>query len=194
MKALVKQYRFLLVTLLLFAATWLLWPQIGFRAIRTIGFGLKEMLLVIPPVFVLLGLLDVWVPRETMIRHMGPGSGVRGGVLAFVLGSAAAGPLYAAFPITAVLLRKGASLPNVLVFVGAWSTTKVPMFLFEYTALGSTFAITRLLVDIPGIVVIAFILNRMLPAAEVERIYERASEVERPAAERKDQGNAEPRG
>ena len=61
----------------------------------------KTMLLVVPPIFIILGLLDVWVPRETMMRFMGPGSGPKGPLIAFALGSAAAGPLYGAFPIAA---------------------------------------------------------------------------------------------
>jgi uncharacterized membrane protein YraQ (UPF0718 family) len=156
-------------------------PDLGRSAVATVGYGLREMLLVIPPVFLLLGLLDLWVPRETMMRFMGQGSGLRGGALAFVLGSAAAGPLYAAFPIASVLMKKGASLVNVLIFIGAWSTTKIPMFLFEYSALGARFAITRLLVDIPGIVIIAFALQRLLTAGEIEELYARHAAAGGPA-------------
>ena len=70
-------------------------------------------------------------------------------------------------------MRKGAGLVNVFVFVGAWSTTKIPMFLFEYGALGARFAVTRLLVDIPGIVIIALALKRLLSAGETEALYAR---------------------
>ena len=168
-----RRWLFPAAALVAFGAFSIVLPDLGRAAMGTIGYGLGEMLLVIPPVFILLGLLDVWVPREKMIRFMGPDSGFKGGVLAFVMGSAAAGPLYAAFPIAAVLMRKGAGLVNVFVFIGAWSTTKIPMFLFEYGALGPSFAITRLLVDIPGIVIIAFALKRLLSAGEIETLYAR---------------------
>jgi len=138
-------------------------PHRAGEAVSTIGFSLTEMLLVIPPIFVLLGLMDVWVPREQLMRHMGDKSRVRGAVLAFTMGSVAAGPLYAAFPVATVLMRKGASTFNVMVFVGAWSTTKIPMFLFEFAALGGTFAITRLLANIPAIFLIAMVLTRLTP-------------------------------
>lgn len=39
--------------------------------------------------------------------------------LAFLLGSATAGPLYASFPVAAVTAKKGTSLFNILVFLGA---------------------------------------------------------------------------
>ncbi|WP_010243426.1 permease [Acetivibrio cellulolyticus] len=82
------------------------------------------MLSVIPPIFILLGLLDVWVQRETMIRLMGEKSGIIGVTIAFLLGSAIAGLLYAVFPVAGVLLKKGSKFSNVLIFIGAWSTKK----------------------------------------------------------------------
>ncbi|HRZ65461.1 MAG TPA: permease, partial [Spirochaetia bacterium] len=135
------------------------------------------MLLVIPPIFILLGLLDVWVPREKMIRYMGEGSGVKGTVLAFLLGSFAAGPLYGAFPFAAVLMKKGSSFRNILVFIGAWSTTKIPMLLFEMAALGKRFALSRLAIDIVGILIIAWAIKLALPRKEVDRLYAEAERI-----------------
>lgn len=110
------------------------------KALNMLYFSLKEMILVIPPIFILLGFLDVWIPKETMVKYMGPGSGITGTGLAILIGSAAAGPLYGAFPVAAVFMKKGVSLSNILIFIGAWSTTKIPMFLFELAALGPKFA------------------------------------------------------
>lgn len=169
-----KKYRFFLITVIIMGIMILVNKEKGLKAFTITESSLKEMLLVIPPVFVLLGLLDVWVPKETMMKYMGEGSGLKGIVLAIILGSAAAGPLYGAFPIAAVFMKKGVKFSNVLIFIGAWSTTKIPMFLFELTALGARFAITRLLVDIPGIILIAFILCSIVEKSEVKRIYENA--------------------
>ena len=135
-------------------------------------------MLVIPPIFVLMGLLDVWVPKETMIKYMGEGSGIKGILLAVFIGSAAAGPLYGAFPVAAVFMKKGVKFSNILIFIGAWSTTKIPMLLFEIAALGTKFALTRLLVDIPGILIIAWILSKLLSKQEVRQIYENAETID----------------
>lgn len=170
MKALVKRYRFFLLTLLALAVLIAVNRSLGLKAVNVIGSSFKEMLLVIPPIFILLGFLDVWIPRETMVRFMGEGSGLLGAALAVLLGSAAAGPLYGAFPVAAVFIKKGAGFRNVIIFIGAWSTTKIPMFLFEITALGAKFAVTRLLVDIPGIFLIGWALEKMLGQGEKERI------------------------
>lgn len=173
----ITKYRFSLITILIIGIVALVDWEIGKKAITVTGYSLKEMLLIIPPVFIFLGLLDVWVPKETMIRYMGEHSGIIGIVLAFILGSAAAGPLYGAFPVAAVFMKKGVKLSNVLIFIGAWSTTKIPMFLFELSSLGIKFAVTRLIVDIPGIILIAYILSSLVKEDEMEKIYENAKKL-----------------
>jgi uncharacterized membrane protein YraQ (UPF0718 family) len=173
MKKLLTKFRgFIFVVFALITLT-LINQTLGFKAINVIAYSFKEMILIIPPIFILLGLLDIWVPKETMIKYMGEGSGIKGTLLAFFIGSAAAGPLYGAFPVAAVFMKKGVSFKNILIFIGAWSTTKIPMFLFELSSLGSAFAITRLMINIPGIIIIALILNRLISDDEVKIIYEK---------------------
>jgi len=176
MRAMLKRYQFFLLTLLALAVIFAVNLAMGLKAMSVIGFSFKEMLLVIPPIFILLGFLDVWVPRETMVHFMGEGSGLLGVALAIFLGSAAAGPLYGAFPVAAVFIKKGASFRNVVIFIGAWSTTKIPMLLFEISALGAKFAVTRLIIDIPGIFLIGWALEKLLGQREKERI-QKAMEV-----------------
>ena len=178
MKKWIKRYRVFLFVLLFMIVLTILNRPLGLKAFTVTGSSIKEMLLVIPPIFILLGLLDIWVPRETMIKYMGEGSGLKGILLAIFIGSAAAGPLYGAFPVAAVFMKKGVKFTNILIFIGAWSTTKVPMFLFEMAALGNRFAITRLLIDIPGIIIIAFLLSKIMSKNEVERIYENAKKLD----------------
>lgn len=174
MKRFLLRYKFAFLMAAVLAGLFFVNEALARKALTVTGFSLEEMLLVIPPVFMLLGLLDVWVPRATMVRFMGEGSGLKGVLLAIFIGSAAAGPLYGAFPAAAVFLKKGASFRNVFIFIGAWSTTKIPMFLFEFQALGARFAVTRLLVDIPGIVLIAWILARLLGDADKKDLLGRA--------------------
>ena len=172
---LIKRYRaFLLLfavnTVLLFAV-----PETGKGAFSLAGKNLLEMASVLPPIFVLLGLLDVWVERETMMRYMGEGSGLRGALFAFLLGAAAAGPLYAAFPVAAMLLKKGAKLTNVFLFVGTWSTTKIPMLLFEASSLGVSYMLLRFACNLVGIVLIAVLLERSLSDTDRKAVYETAA-------------------
>lgn len=169
-----KRYRLFLITLGALSLTFLLRPEVGALAVETTLYSFKEMVLVLPPVFLLLGLLDTWVPREVLVRHMGAESGLKGGILAMVIGSAAAGPLYGAFPVAAVLMRKGVSFSNIMVFIGAWSTTKIPMVLFEVASMGLRFTLTRLAASIVGIFLIAKVVSASLSEGEVEALVEGA--------------------
>jgi uncharacterized membrane protein YraQ (UPF0718 family) len=146
-------------------------PKIGKKSVELTAQNLLEMLAIIPPIFVLLGLLDVWVDRATMMKYTGKGSGLKGILIAFLLGSAAAGPLYAAFPVAGVMLKKGSSLRNVFIFIGAWSTTKIPMLTFEAASLGLPFMLVRLLLSIVGIFAIAFVTEKALNPKQQNDLY-----------------------
>lgn len=166
----IQRYKFTLLMLLVFIVAFSAYPSKREQLGRTLYGNIKEMLSVIPPIFILMGLADVYVPRETVVRFMGEGSRARGIVLAILLGALAAGPLYAAFPIAAMMLLKGASFFNVMVFVGAWSTLKVPMFLFETASLGARFSVTRWLLNVPLLIAIAWLVDRSKSAEEKAEI------------------------
>lgn len=170
-----KRYKLFLILAVINLLLVILFPVIGKKSVNITWNNMLEMLSVLPPIFVLLGLLDVWVQRETMIKYMGEKSGIIGVMIAFLLGSAAAGPLYAAFPVAGVLLKKGSRFSNVLIFIGAWSTTKIPLLLFETSAMGWKFMLIRFLVNIPGIALIAYMTEKLMSKSEKELIYQNAN-------------------
>lgn len=177
MIAVLSRYKYFLIFALLNAAFVWLYPKLGAVSIDIALFNLEIIILVLPPIFVLLGLLDVWVPKEIMIRWLGEKSGLMGISIAFLLGSAAAGPLYAAFPVACILLKKEARLLNILVFIGAWSTTKLPMLLFEVSSLGWKFMVTRLIVNIFGVVLAAYIIDYLITASDKSGVYSNAKKM-----------------
>lgn len=177
MTSLMKRYRFFLIMIGLWGFVFFLNRKVAYTSVFLTLSMVKEMLLVVPPIFILLGLFDVWVPCHTMVRCMGEGSGARGGILAMICGAMAAGPFYGAFPVAAVFLKKGATVRNVFIFIGSWSTMKIPMFLFELQSLGIRFALTRLLVDVPGIILIAWFLDSRLTGAEREKLQKQAERL-----------------
>ncbi|SES71108.1 permease [Anaerobranca gottschalkii] len=172
-----NRYTIIYISLLLLAVLAIYNITFAKKAIDLSINSFKQLLLVLPPIFIILGLLDVWVPKETMVKFMGKEAGFLGIALAFFLGSAAAGPLYGAFPIAAMLLKKGVSFRNVAIFIGAWSTTKIPMLMFEFSAMGLSFTLTRLLVNIPIILIIAFVLEKSITPAEEEEIQLKIKEM-----------------
>lgn len=151
--------------------------KLGALIFRSTYMNFIQMLGIIPPIFLLLGLFDIWVPKETIIRFMGQKSGIKGILLSVFLGAAAAGPLYGAFPVAAVMMKKGAAFSNILIFLGAWSTLKIPYTLFEVSYLGTTFAVTRWTVDLIGIIVMAFAIERLISPEERANIYKKHMEA-----------------
>jgi uncharacterized membrane protein YraQ (UPF0718 family) len=174
----IKKYKIFLILLVINTVILIVKPSIGLKSFQLTKDNALEMLSILPPVFILLGLLDVWIKRETMIKFMGEKSGIIGVLLAFLLGSAAAGPLYAAFPVAAVLLKKGSKFSNVLIMIGAWSTTKIPLLLFEASSMGIKFMITRFILNIFGIAIIAYTVERFLSKEEIDKIYKNAALME----------------
>lgn len=172
-----KRYRFALMLFGLNLVLMVVVPEKGIDAFQITGSSILKVMTIIPPVFVLLGLLDVWVEREKIMRYMGPGSGTRGAILAYVLGSCAAGPLYVAFPIAGMLIKKGSSLFNIFIFIGAWSTTKLPMILFEASSIGLKYTVLRLILNTIGIVVIAHILERTTSETSQKSVYQAQKEI-----------------
>jgi uncharacterized membrane protein YraQ (UPF0718 family) len=71
--------------------------------------------------FVIAGLVQVLVPKELISRWLGVQSGVKGVLIACVVGGLVPGSPYATFPLVAALYQAGASLGAVVGFVAAWS-------------------------------------------------------------------------
>ena len=73
------------------------------------------MLKVVPFAFILIGLFEVWVKRETIEKHLGDDSGPRGYFWAILLSTTTVGGLYVSLPVAYSIYRKGASLPVILI-------------------------------------------------------------------------------
>lgn len=124
-----------------------------------LGF-VKEMLGFLPMMFLLIGIFEVWVPREIVERHVGDSAGVMAIVWVILLAMLQAGPLYGAFPVAATLSKKGCAARNVFIYLGAFSVMKLPMLSFEISFLGWRFSIVRLALTLPVFIIIGFIMGR----------------------------------
>lgn len=172
LKNFIIRYRIFLILFAINIILFIVNRELGMSSFLKTKNSLIEMLKVVPPIFILLGLMDVWVERDTLMKLMGKGSGLIGMTVSFLLGSVAAGPLYAAFPIAGILIKKGAKLSNIFIFIGAWSTTKIPLLLFEASSLGLKFTLVRLGLNIIGIGLIAFLSEKLLKTSDINEIYE----------------------
>lgn len=173
---LIKRYRAVIMMMIAYTLLFFISSSIFSAALEGSSKSLIELLIVVPPIFILIGLLDVWVEREKMMKLMGPDSKATGILIAFLLGSLAAGPLYAAFPVAITLLKKGSSFRNILVLLGAWSTTKLPMLMFESASMGPVFTLTRFVINLFGIMAIALISEKVLSEKTMQEIAHRHAE------------------
>lgn len=128
----------------------------------------KEMIMFLPLMFILIGLGDVWIKRESVEKHIGQDSGFRGTIIVILLSMAQAGPLYGAFPVTYLLWKKGASIRNIFIYIGAFCTIKIPMIAFEIGFLGLKFSVLRTFLTLPLIILIGIIMERYLKNRKFE--------------------------
>ncbi|MEA1987467.1 MAG: permease [Candidatus Marinimicrobia bacterium] len=122
---------------------------------------LLQMVMVIPPIFLLIGLFDVWIKRETIIKHLGKGGGIKSFLWVFILAAPMAGGLLPGFPIAYSLYQKGARLSVIFVFLGAVGIGRLPMVFFEATFLGWRFSVIRIVASIPLVIIAGIFLGKL---------------------------------
>ena len=139
---------------------------LGFNPGKEIGYNFAsfsvEMLKILPCAFILIGLFEVWVKRETVEKHFGEKSGITGYIWAVLLASTTVGGLYVAFPVAYSLYSKGAKLSVIFTYIGASAICRVPMTIFEASFLGIKFTAVRLLVSLPLVIVTSMLLGNYL--------------------------------
>ncbi len=123
---------------------------------------LIEMAAILPAVMILMGLFAVFVPKDTIVNHLGETSGIKGIALALFFGALPTGPLYLAFPLAAVLIKKGARISNIIVFLSAWACIKIPQEMMELQFLGVKFMAARLVLTIVFVIVMGLIIEGLL--------------------------------
>jgi len=64
--------------------------------------------------------------------------------------------------MTATLIRKGASITNMVVFLGSWSALKIPQLIVEIKFLGVSFALARFILTLMALMLIGFLMEAIL--------------------------------
>lgn len=132
------------------------------QSVKNSGYYIKEMLMIMPVIFILTALLDTWVPKQTIIKYLGQESKSKGIVLSFTLGAISAGPIYAAFPLCLMLHKKGASIKNIVIILSSWAVIKIPMLLNEMKFLGPKFMIVRWILTVIAILIFSWIASKIV--------------------------------
>ncbi len=121
-----------------------------------------DMVKVLPCAFILIGLFEVWVKRETVEKHLGEQSGIKGYLWAVLLAGTIVGGLYVAFPVAYSLYSKGAKLSVIFTYIGASAICRIPMSIFEASFVGIRFTAIRFFVSIPLVILTSILLGNYL--------------------------------
>lgn len=139
-----------------------IFPEKKEAVIRTSWKFFIEMVWIFPAVMIILGLFAVWIPKEIVVKYLGSTSGIKGILFAIVLGTLPTGPLYIAFPIAAALLKKGAKISNIIIFLSAWACIKIPQEMVELQFLGPKFMAIRLILTIIFVVIMGVFIEKLI--------------------------------
>ena len=172
-KSFLNKYKWVFAMIVIVIIMFITKKDLGINATLTTFSNIKSMIGILPPILILTGLLDVWISKEMMIKYMGPNSGIKGIFIALALGSFAAGPLYVAFPIAATLMKKEARFAYVLFFLGVWSSSKLPLLIFELTSFGGTFTIIHVMSNLIIFLIGAFIIEKIIGEANIKVLINR---------------------
>lgn len=177
MKKHIKKYGFLIFVVVINAAVLIVFPHTGIKAMNFTGKNFLNFLFMLTPIFILIGLMDVWIERDKMIKIMGEKSGIKGVLIAIMMGVITAVPLYALLPVAGVLLKKGSKIYNVLIFLCSSASIRIPLLLFEVSSLGLKFTLLRLAMNVVVVFAIAFIVDKMLSEADKKAVYENTNNI-----------------
>ena len=93
--------------------------------------------------FIVAGMVQVLIPKETLTHLVGVESGIRGIMIGTVAGSLVPGGPYVALPLGAGFLGAGASIGTVVAFLTGWSLWGFSRLPLEVGILGWKFALIR---------------------------------------------------
>jgi uncharacterized membrane protein YraQ (UPF0718 family) len=132
----------------------------GIRIYANFNQFIFEMASFLPLMFLLVGLFDVWIPKERIEKHIGHESGLAGALWVTLLAMLQAGPLYGAFPVAYILSKKGSSVRNIFIYIGMFSCMKLPLLTFEIGFLGLKFSLLRTLFTLPVFYIIGILMEK----------------------------------
>lgn len=172
--AVLKKNKLILAVILAYAVLWIVSPEKALKSVGNSVYYLIEMLQVLPVIFLLTVVIDALIPKEFIMRGLGEKSGIKGNILALILGSISAGPVYAAFPIGKMLLGKGASVANIVVILSSWAVIKLPMLANEAKFLGVNFMVVRWILTVAAIFVMAYLTAALVKKKDILKPQQKA--------------------
>ena len=135
------------------------------KTIAGIKRGFKMFLGILPTMLNVLIIVSIFlflVPKETLIKLLGKGSGITGVMIAAILGSISLIPGFIAFPLAAILLKNGAAYNIVAVFITTLMMVGILTLPIEIKYFGVRVSILRNALSFIGALIIGLIIGVFL--------------------------------
>jgi uncharacterized membrane protein YraQ (UPF0718 family) len=134
---------YLIIAIVLFGISFLKDKQRSKEALKATFKIFYVVLPVLIFVFVLMGLIEAYISRETIVSILGQKSGILGILYAEIVGSVALFMPPAVFPFGGYLLKNGASYGSIAGFVFTAILIGITTLPLEFKLLGKRFTIFR---------------------------------------------------
>src|SRR6056297_4309805 len=128
----------------------------------------RDMVKILPPAFILIGLFDVWVKKETIEKNFGDSSGFKKYLYSILLAATTVGGTFVAFPVANSLYHKGAQYSSIFTYVTAASIVMIPMSIMEASIIGLKFTLIRLGISLPFVIISAILLGNYFDSIDYE--------------------------
>ncbi len=143
------------------AISWLVRFDLGVAMGENFLIFARDMVLILPPAFVIIGLFEVWVNRETIEKHFGSASSGLRYIYAILLAATTVGGTFVAFPVANSLYHKGADYSSIFTYITSASLVMIPMSIMEASIIGLEFTILRIGLSLPLVVLSSVLLNKI---------------------------------
>ena len=90
----------------------------------------RDMILILPPAFVIIGLFEIWINQETIDKSFGKVSGFKKYIYSILLAATTVGGTFVSFPVANSLYHKGAGFKAIFTYIT--SASLALDFLLQY--------------------------------------------------------------
>ena len=161
MKNLLKSHTFELLVALIYIILFLICPGKSLLALKRGIILLLRMLPIFLCVVLFSTFIAIFLSPKTIQKYMGKQSGLKGVIIAALLGTIIVGPLWVLFPLFGTLLKKGARISVVGAMIGTFAI-KTPWIPYAASFLGWPFIIITVILTLIYAILEGLLMEKIL--------------------------------
>ncbi len=161
MKNLLKSHTFEFLVVLTYIILFLICPEKSLIALKRGISLLLKMLPIFLCVVFFSSFIAIFLSPKTIQKYMGKQTGLKGIIIAAILGTLIVGPLWILFPLFGTLLKKGARISVVGAMIGTFAI-KTPWIPYAAGFLGWPFIIITVILTLIYAVLEGLLMEKIL--------------------------------